>query len=102
MRKITLINAVPIKVNVGDIGKITIPVPPMEVQSEIVRIIDNFTELTARKQQYEYYARKIFELENVYYKQLFTFSTDNFLYKNSLSWYTKGRYEAEGRHDYGR
>ena len=39
------------------------PVPPAEVQSEIVRILDNFTlltaeltvELTARKKQYEYY-----------------------------------------------
>lgn len=44
-----------------------IPIPPLPVQSEIVRILDNFTELTAerttkltaeltaRKQQYEYY-----------------------------------------------
>ena len=36
-----------------------IPVPPIEVQREIVRILDNFTELTAeltaRKKQYEYY-----------------------------------------------
>ena len=40
-------------------GKIRIPVPPLAVQREIVRILDNFTELTAeltaRKQQYEYY-----------------------------------------------
>ena len=43
--------------------KITIPIPPVEVQREIVRILDNFaeltaeltTELTARKKQYEYY-----------------------------------------------
>lgn len=34
---------------------IMIPVPPMEVQGEIVRILDNFTELTARKKQYAYY-----------------------------------------------
>ena len=41
----------------------TIPVPPLAVQEEIVRILDNFTaltaeltaELTARKKQYEYY-----------------------------------------------
>lgn len=40
-----------------------VPVPPIEVQEKIVRILDNFTELTAeltaelsaRKQQYEYY-----------------------------------------------
>lgn len=59
LRKRTLVNAVPIKVNKDDIGKITIPAPPMEVQQEIVRILDSFTELTAeltaRKKQYEYY-----------------------------------------------
>lgn len=37
----------------------TIPVPPIEVQEEIVRILDSFSdyaaELQARKQQYEYY-----------------------------------------------
>lgn len=59
LRKRTLINAVPIKVNMGDIGKITIPVPPIEVQSEIVRILDNFTELTARKQQYGCYTEML-------------------------------------------
>lgn len=40
-----------------------IPIPPMEIQSEIVKVLDNFTELTAeltveltaRKKQYEYY-----------------------------------------------
>ncbi len=40
-----------------------IPVPPLKVQREIVRILDNFTEiiteltieLTMRKKQYEYY-----------------------------------------------
>lgn len=37
------------------IEELVIPVPPLEVQREIVRILDNFTELTARKQQYEYY-----------------------------------------------
>lgn len=44
-------------------SKVTIPVPPLEVQAEIVRILDTFTELTAeltaeltdRKKQYEYY-----------------------------------------------
>ncbi|MDE7121381.1 MAG: restriction endonuclease subunit S [Oscillospiraceae bacterium] len=61
--KRTLINAVPIKVNTGDIGKISIFVPPLEVQCEIVRILDNFTkyiallekELELRKKQYAYY-----------------------------------------------
>ena len=59
LRKRTLINAVPIKINKDDIGKVTIPLPPIEIQSEIVRVLDNFTnltaELTARKMQYSYY-----------------------------------------------
>ena len=45
------------------VASIEIPVPPLEVQREIVRILDSFTlltaeltaELTARKKQYEYY-----------------------------------------------
>lgn len=41
------------------IEKFMIPVPPIEVQEEIVRILDSFSdyaaELQARKQQYEYY-----------------------------------------------
>ena len=44
-----------------------IPVPPLDVQQEIVRILDQFTqltaeltaELTARKQQYSYYRDKL-------------------------------------------
>ena len=43
--------------------KVIIPVPPLPVQEEIVRILDKFTsltaeltaELTARRKQYEYY-----------------------------------------------
>ena len=40
-------------------AQISIPFPPIEVQEEIVRILDSFSdyaaELQARKQQYEYY-----------------------------------------------
>ena len=42
-----------------------IPLPPLPVQEEIVRILDNFTELTAeikaRQQQYEYYRDKLLQ-----------------------------------------
>jgi len=46
-----------------DIKMIRVPVPPLEVQREIVRVLDDFTlltaeltaELTARRKQYEYY-----------------------------------------------
>ena len=40
-------------------SRLMIPIPPLEIQREIVRILDNFTELTAeltaRKTQYNYY-----------------------------------------------
>lgn len=44
-------------------SELKVPVPPLEVQHEIVRILDNFSQLTAeltaelkaRKKQYEYY-----------------------------------------------
>ena len=42
-----------------------VPVPPLEVQSEIVKILDNFTELTAeltaRKKQYVYYRDRLLD-----------------------------------------
>ena len=49
-----------------------IPVPPLEVQREIVRILDSFTlltaeltaELTARKKQYEFYRNKLLTFDN--------------------------------------
>ena len=44
-------------------ANVIIPVPPLEVQREIVRILDHFTELTAeltaRKKQYAYYRDKL-------------------------------------------
>lgn len=53
--------------------KVTIPVPPIEVQHEIVRILDNFTdliakltaELAARKLQYEYYRNKMLIFDTI-------------------------------------
>lgn len=51
------------------LNKVQIPVPPLPVQREIVRILDNFTEitaeltaeLTARKKQYAYYRDKLLD-----------------------------------------
>ena len=48
-------------------SKFTIPLPPIEVQKEIMRILDTFTEyqdylneeLKLRKKQYEYYQNKL-------------------------------------------
>ncbi|MCD8028140.1 MAG: restriction endonuclease subunit S [Erysipelotrichaceae bacterium] len=59
-------------------AKIKIFVPPIEVQREIVRILDNFTELTAeletefkfRNRQYEYYRDELLEFKNCYTNRL--------------------------------
>lgn len=55
-----------------DFMKLFIPVPPLPVQEEIVRILDNFTELTteltteleARKKQYEQYQDKLLSFDD--------------------------------------
>ena len=55
-----------------DMQKFLVPVPPLEVQDEIVRILDNFTaltaeltaELTARKKQYSWYRDYLLKFEN--------------------------------------
>ena len=60
------------KLTGGDFRAIKVPVPPLPVQSEIVRILDNFTELTAeliaeltaRKQQYAHYRDTLLKLDN--------------------------------------
>ena len=52
-------------------GNFEIPLPPLEIQNEIVRILDAFTahtaelqaELQARKEQYEYYRNKLFTFD---------------------------------------
>lgn len=50
------------------LDKIEIPLPPLPVQEEIVRILDKFTELTAeltaRKKQYEYYRDNLLTFDN--------------------------------------
>lgn len=53
-------------------SEMKIPVPPLEVQREIVRILDSFTlltaeltaELTARQKQYDFYRNKLLINEN--------------------------------------
>jgi len=62
-------------VSKGQIEKLLIPIPPLAVQKEIVRILDTFTELTAeliaeliaeltaRKKQYNYYREQLLNFE---------------------------------------
>lgn len=51
-------------VHISSIENFLVPTPPLPVQEEIVRILDKFTELTTelttRKQQYEYYREQLF------------------------------------------
>lgn len=67
-----------------------IPVPPIEVQNEIVRILDNFTELEeeleeeleARKKQYEHYRDELIKNNsNANYQTLEEIATD--MYRGS-------------------
>ena len=63
--------------NAAVIANFQIPVPPLPVQKEIVRILDKFTELEAelemelqveleaRKKQYEYYRNKLLSFDNL-------------------------------------
>jgi len=56
-----------VHVSMGSMGKRKIPVPPLPIQEEIVRILDQFealcnalaSEIEARKKQYEYYRDKL-------------------------------------------
>ena len=58
-----------------DMQDFLVPVPPLEVQCEIVRILDKFTlltaELTARRKQYEYYRNFLVYFKNLIYKKKF-------------------------------
>ena len=63
-------------VHISDIDKIKIPIPPIEVQEEIVKILDKFSELEekleaeleARKTQYEFWRNSIFRTQKNYQK----------------------------------
>ncbi|MFK5938105.1 MAG: restriction endonuclease subunit S [Sulfurimonas sp.] len=59
--------------SMADVLDIKIPIPSLKIQSEIVRVLDNFTELTtelttelsAREKQYSYYRDKLLSFEDV-------------------------------------
>ena len=56
----------------SSIAKFEIPVPPLPIQEEIIRILDHFTELTAslqaelqaRQEQYEYYNNRLLSFDD--------------------------------------
>ncbi|GAA7409614.1 restriction endonuclease subunit S [Helicobacter pylori] len=60
--------------NKADIETLTIPIPPLEIQQEIVKILDAFTELNtelntelkARKKQYQYYQNMLLDFNGIH------------------------------------
>ena len=71
VQKITGVGSVP-NVSQSALQGIEIPIPPLPVQEEIVRILDHFTELTAslqaelqaRQEQYEYYNNRLLSFDD--------------------------------------
>ena len=69
------IGAVFESINKNDIKKTIIPIPPLDIQKEIVKILDNFTkleaELEARRKQCEYYREELLSFgDEVEFKEL--------------------------------
>lgn len=68
MEKLVVRGSIP-ALNKSSFDRVEIPLPPIEVQTEIVHILDKLTsleaELDCRKRQYEYYRDKLLSFENV-------------------------------------
>ena len=45
--------------------KYRVPVPPLEVQKAIVKVLDTFTELEARRRQYKYYRDRLLDFDEL-------------------------------------
>jgi len=83
-------NAIPACLPLDKLAGIEIPIPPLPVQEEIVRVLDTFTELQAelqaelqkRLQQYEYYKWSILESLSCPTKHI----TDIALIKARVGW----------------
>lgn len=92
-------------INKNDFFNMLLPVPPLEVQCEIVRILDNFTllsaelsaELSARQRQYDYYKQKV--LDNIKTNNI-KHITDIALVKARVGWQrlTRAEYLYEGNY----
>ena len=75
-------------------GKIKIPILPLEIQEKIVQILDKFTdyvteltsELTSRKKQYSYYRDKLLSFEDEFYQVEWKILKDVATLKNGKDW----------------
>lgn len=76
-----------------DASKISIPIPPLEIQEKIVQILDKLTdyvseltsELTSRKKQYSYYRDKLLSFEDEVYQVEWKTLGELFVFKNGLN-----------------
>ncbi len=108
-------------ISMPDFANIKVPVPPLPVQSEIVRILDNFTELTAelsthltaeltaRRKQYEYYRDSLLtfgdDVQKIKLTDLFdtrngytpSKSNDEYWNSNDLPWFRMEDIRENGR-----
>ncbi|MDO9734203.1 restriction endonuclease subunit S [Glaesserella parasuis] len=73
-----------------DLSTLVIPIPPLDVQQEIVRILDAFTsltaELTSRQKQYQYFKEHLLNINNnIVWKSLseITITTKNIKWENN-------------------
>jgi len=82
------------QLSIPDTDKFKIPIPPLTIQKEIVKILDNFTrleaeleaELTARKKQYEHYREALLNFgDDVEFRAL-----------GEVCGYSKNRVDASG------
>ncbi len=82
LRKKTLLTAVPLKINLGDIGKIRIPIPCYNEQTRIVGILDKFTasifniqkQILQRRQQYTHYIDLLLDIDGKPEKDIHSWS----------------------------
>ena len=77
-----------------DFMKIEVPIPPIEIQNKIVKILDTFTqleaeleaELEARDKQYQYYRNKLLDFDNNQKLLKKLFEKDNKEIDNKIEW----------------
>ena len=103
-------------VNMSKFKQLKIPLPPIELQNEIVKILDNFTELEKelekelelRKKQYEYYRNKLLTFaDDVEWVELGVISeikigkqlNKNYLYNNGLYPVINGGIDVSGKYN---
>jgi len=71
IQKLATYDGIP-ALNASNLKKFRIPIPPLEIQREIVKILDTFTqleaeleaELEARQKQYHYYRNQLLTFDN--------------------------------------